>query len=91
MNSGVSPVPWTQVVVPAEHAKRRLDVFVARALPHLSRSRVQDLIGQGNILLNRKPARARETVHTGDVVSVQEPPPQPAAVAPEEISLNVLF
>jgi 23S rRNA pseudouridine1911/1915/1917 synthase len=66
-------------------------VFVARVLPHLSRSRVQDLIEQGNILLNQKPVRARELVRTGDVISVQEPPPQPAAVAPEEISLNILF
>ena len=91
MNPGASPVPWTQVVVSPEDAKRRLDVFVARTLPHLSRSRVQRLIEQGNILLNQKPVRARELVRTGDVISVQDPPPQPAAVAPEEIPLNILF
>lgn len=91
MNSGAAPVPWRQVVVSPEHTKRRLDVFVAQALPHLSRSRVQALIEQGNILLNQKPVRAREIVRTGDVVSVREPPPQPAAVEPEEIFLNILF
>ncbi|MBV9998066.1 MAG: RluA family pseudouridine synthase [Verrucomicrobia bacterium] len=91
MNPGALPVPWRPVVVSPEYAKRRLDVFVAQALPHLSRSRVQALIEQGNILLNQKPVRAREMVRTGDVVSVREPPPQPAAVTPEDISLNVLF
>lgn len=51
----------------------RLDIFVTHSLPGLSRTRVQTLIEQGHILVNRRTAKANRRLVAGDAVVVQEP------------------
>lgn len=71
----------------------RIDVFIARALPHLSRTRAQALIKQGAILLNKRPAKASDRLEPGDTILISEPAEQeaqPAAGAPA-LPLEILF
>ena len=69
----------------------RLDRFLADELPHFSRSRLQVLIREGHVTLNERPARPRETLRTGDMIRLVEPPPEKIATEPENIPLDILF
>lgn len=77
--------------VPADAAGERLDAFVAGRLPDLSRSRVAQLIGEGQVRLNEEPARKSERLSEGDVVSVVVPPPVPTTIEAEPIPLDIVF
>lgn len=46
----------------------RLDRFLARALPHLSRHHLRELLAMGQVRVNHRRARKGERVNAGDVV-----------------------
>ncbi|HEY7125145.1 MAG TPA: RluA family pseudouridine synthase [Ktedonobacterales bacterium] len=72
----------------------RVDKFVASALPHLSRVRVQALIEQGQVQVNQRPARASTRLVSGDVVEVVETAqraPVPRSSSEEGFPLEVVF
>jgi 23S rRNA pseudouridine1911/1915/1917 synthase len=72
-------------------AGERLDVWITRSLPKISRNRVQKLIGEGAVMHNGSPAKASTIVTASDVVEVTFPhPPRPPA-SPEDIPLDVVF
>jgi 23S rRNA pseudouridine1911/1915/1917 synthase len=80
-----------QISVSAEEAGFRLDRLVAAHFPELSRTRVQELIAEGLILLNGKSAKDSHKVHANDVIHVQ-PQERAALVAePEQIPLDILY
>ncbi|NNJ13154.1 RluA family pseudouridine synthase [Chloroflexales bacterium ZM16-3] len=72
-------------------AGERLDRYVARALPELSRSYAQQLIVDAQITVNGRPARASLGLRAGDLVSVAVPPPQPVDLVPEAIPLEIVY
>jgi 23S rRNA pseudouridine1911/1915/1917 synthase len=71
-------------------AGERLDAWLARRLPDLSRSRVQALLRDGAIQLDGRPARASARVRAGQAVVVDVPRPAPAEPQAEDIPLRVL-
>ena len=80
-----------ELTVPPAAAGHRLDRFLADALAHLSRSRVQALIRQGHVRLNRRPAgKPSESLHAADIVSWEEPPVADTAVVAEALDLSIL-
>ncbi len=79
-----------ELTVPPTEAGNRLDRFLAGALAHLSRSRVQALIRDGHVRLNHRAAKPSESVRPADVVSWEEPPPADTALVAEEIALPIL-
>jgi 23S rRNA pseudouridine1911/1915/1917 synthase len=80
-----------KLVVPKEQARMRLDIFLTKALPELSRSRIQQLIRRGSVRLNDAPTRPHQLVRTGDQVEVTEPPPEKIETKPEAIPLENLY
>jgi 23S rRNA pseudouridine1911/1915/1917 synthase len=80
-----------EVRATTEHNGSRLDRFLATELSDYSRSRLQALIRDGFVLLNGKTPRTRETIKSGDLVSVTVPDVVKIANAPEAIALNILF
>lgn len=68
----------------------RLDQYLARQLPELSRSRIQALIKSGDILLNGQQAKPKQPVNRGDVLEINIPEPKPAEAQPQDIPLNIL-
>ena len=69
----------------------RLDRFVAAHCPDLSRSRVQELIDAGLVLVNGKPTKSSLKLHGGELLTVQaQPRPAPHAQA-ESIPLDVRY
>jgi 23S rRNA pseudouridine1911/1915/1917 synthase len=80
-----------ELIVPAEEAGARLDVYLARAVPELSRSRAERLIEEGHVLLDDKPARPASRVQAGSRVVLELPPPEPVALVPEHIPLRIVY
>jgi 23S rRNA pseudouridine1911/1915/1917 synthase len=62
-------------VVEAEGAGARLDQWLARRLPELSRMRVQALIAAGRALVDGRAVKAAHRVQAGEQVEVAIPPP----------------
>jgi 23S rRNA pseudouridine1911/1915/1917 synthase len=72
-------------------AGTRLDRFVAAHCPDLSRSRVQELIDGGLVVVNGKAAKSSQKLRGGELITVQaHPRPAPHAEA-EAIPLHVLY
>lgn len=78
--------------VSAEDAGKRLDAWLA-AHPEteLTRSAVQQLAEQGQIVRNGKPAKKNEKLKDGDEIRVQIPEPQTLDVIPQEIPLEIVY
>lgn len=75
----------------AEASGERLDVFVARRMPELTRSRVHRLIDDGRVAVAGQRPKPGLRLDAGAVVTVDVPPPAAARAAPEPIALDVLF
>ncbi len=70
----------------------RLDRFLALQLPHTSRSRLKQLIKQGEVCLNgAKIEEPNYRVKPADKINVNSPPPQPALPQAQDIPLDVIF
>jgi len=65
-------------------------VWLARRLPSLSRSRLQALIDEGNVLLDGARARPAARLRAGQTVRVHVPAPVPAEPQPEDIPIAVV-
>ena len=70
---------------------RRLDHLLHDRLPQFSRSRIQDWIKAGRVLVNGANARASYTVRAEDAIEVEPAESPPLAAAPEAIPLTVLY
>lgn len=70
----------------------RLDRYLAVNLPDLSRSRLQQLIEQGNVQINGIPCTSKKIiVQAGDLLSVEIPDVQPLDLKAEDIPLDILY
>jgi 23S rRNA pseudouridine1911/1915/1917 synthase len=63
-----------QILVDEESIQLRVDVFVAKHYPELSRSSIQKLLSDNRILVNKKPIKNNYRVRAGDKVDVQYDP-----------------
>jgi 23S rRNA pseudouridine1911/1915/1917 synthase len=77
--------------VPEDLEGVRLDLCLAELNPEWSRSRARNLIDGGHVLLNGASVKASTSVHAGDSIIVDEPPPRPLDLEAEDIPLDVLF
>lgn len=77
--------------VPPGKAGWRLDRYLSDELPGLSRTRIQELIGDGNVRMGAREVRASARLKGGEVVTVSVPPPRPLDLAPENLPLRILF
>lgn len=80
-----------RLVVEAPAPNQRLDAYLAERLPELSRSRVAQLLEAGRIRLNGRAAKKSERPVPGDVIDVVLPEPEPSAVEPEPIPLDIVY
>jgi 23S rRNA pseudouridine1911/1915/1917 synthase len=70
----------------------RLDIFLAERVPHLTRAKIQRLIGTRTVLLNGQVAKSSTRVHVGDEVQWEPPLPRRSEMAePEEIPLDIVY
>ncbi|WP_100487612.1 RluA family pseudouridine synthase [Sporolactobacillus pectinivorans] len=70
---------------------KRMDKWAAEQLSTESRSRLQQLIKEGHILINGDKVKASYRMRTGDVILVSVPDPEPLDVVPENIGLDIIY
>ncbi len=75
-----------------DKSPQRLDKFLVRCLPDFSRSRLQNFIKQGNVLVDGEVAcKAGQPLERGALVEVSVPPIAASELIPEPIPLDIIF
>lgn len=77
--------------LPQEMAGRRLDQALAELVPQFSRSRLQQWIRSGNVLVNGEVLKPREKIQGGEQVEVDVVIEQEVMAKPEIIDLNIVY
>lgn len=81
-----------QFIVTEEETGERLDKFLTRHLPELSRSRVQGLIAQGAVKHKDTPLEdANIKVKPGQQLTLTIPDAAPSHIEPQAIALDIIY
>ncbi len=80
-----------EVCVPDSGVDSRLDLWLARVCPGISRARIQQLIKAGRVTQSGQPVKADSNPAAGSCYRITIPPPLPAVPEPEAIALDVLY
>ncbi len=80
-----------ELTVPQELNGQRLDKAVPSMEESISRSSAQQLISEGNILINGKQTNKKTTVKTGDTITLTIPDPVNLEVEAENIPLDIVY
>ena len=80
------------LVVPPTAKGKRLDAFLARAVPEISRGRVQLLIEDGQVLVNTRQEKASYKLEGGERIEIEgEPQLAPLKAEAENIPLRIVY
>ncbi len=77
--------------ITADDGGKRLDAFLAERIEDWSRSRLQRLIADGDVLVNEKPAKPSYKLRAGDEVDVDLVEAPTAVFEAENIPLDIVF
>ena len=69
----------------------RLDKYLTEKLPDYSRSYIQKLLEDGQILVNGRPSKSNYKLRNGDLITVTIPEAEPLDVEPEDIPLDIVY
>ena len=75
----------------ADIPQERLDAFLARSVPELSRSAAQKLIEEGSVKKNGGPARKNDKLSPGDRVDISVPEPEVTEIRPVQMPLDIVY
>ena len=84
----------TRLTVGIDHAGERLDIFLAHAIDHVSRSKIQDLVEKGRVSLNGRVAIKKTVLREGDEIDVSgggASPSSDAGPQAQNIPLEILY
>jgi len=81
----------TPLKLTADAPGERLDSFLARSVPGLTRSAVQRLLEEGLVILQGIPMKKNYKTRQGDEFFLTLPQPEPLEVLPQEIGLDVIY
>jgi len=79
------------MILYADIPGERLDAFLARCVPELTRSAAQRLMEEGCVKRNGKPGRKNDKLSPGDAVEYTIPEPKEADIAPTEMALDIVY
>ncbi len=74
-----------------DHPGERLDKLIQQHIPNISRSQIQTLIKDGQVMVGDKQVKAGVKLHIGEIITVQIPAPPEVSIEPENIPLNVVY
>ena len=80
-----------QITVTSAENGIRIDRLLADRFPELTRSYIQKMIRDGDVLANEKLIRVSYKAAEGDVIHLELPEPEPLAIEPENIPLDILY
>ena len=79
------------MILYADIPGERLDAFLARSLPELSRSAAQKLIEEGHVLRNGKNPKKNDKLNPGDEIAVTVPEPKAVDIVATEMELDIVY
>ena len=82
------------LTIPDEQSGARLDAALASLLPQQSRSQIQRLIKDGRVQIagvRADKVKASLPVEAGQAVTIDVPPPAPAAAEPQALPLDIVY
>jgi 23S rRNA pseudouridine1911/1915/1917 synthase len=80
-----------QFTADATDTGQRIDHWLHARLPDFSRSRIQDWIKSGRVLVNGAAVKTAYTMRAGDAIEVEPAEPPPLNATAEDIPLRVLY
>ncbi len=80
-----------EFVAAENEAGQRLDQALAARLSELSRTRIQELIEAGFVLVNSRAAKGSHRLRGGERISIQVQPRPPLRAEAESIPLDILY
>jgi 23S rRNA pseudouridine1911/1915/1917 synthase len=80
-----------EFVVAEADAGQRLDQQIASRFANVSRTRVQELIASGLVLVNSRAAKGAHRLRAGERIQIQIQPRPPLRAEPESIPLDILY
>ena len=75
----------------ADADNERLDVFLTRMKPEMSRSHIQKLLADGLGQVNGKNKKGNYKLRQNDAVEIEIPEAEPIEILPENIPLDILY
>lgn len=79
------------MILYADLSGERLDAFLARCAPELTRSAAQRLIEEGLVTRNGASARKNDKLNEGDRVEYTLPQPKPTEILPTQMDLEIVY
>ena len=80
-----------RTVFTADRAGERLDLFLVRRLPDLSRSYAQRLIADGQVTVDDTARKANYKLRGGEEIACTMPPAEEIEICAEDIPLDILY
>lgn len=78
-------------IVVEENVNWRLDKIVAKKMPEFSRTRIQEMINQGLVLVNQKMEKPSYKIKIGDQIEIIVVDNTDLDLEPENIPLNIVY
>ena len=73
-------------------ADMRIDMYLAQAMPDISRARVQLLIDAGQVKVDGAIPKSKDKLKGGEAIEIEgQPQPEPLHAIPEDIPLSILY
>ncbi|MFN2597135.1 MAG: RluA family pseudouridine synthase [Pyrinomonadaceae bacterium] len=69
----------------------RLDAYLSARVGHVSRTRLKQLIEDGDVLVGGRVAKPSHKLKAGETVELETPEPPPVNFAPEDIPLDIVY
>ncbi len=88
LSSDTPPILFT---VAPEDNSQRIDIYLSKLLPRFTRSRIQEFIHSGDVLVNDHPTKPSVRIHPGDTLAVHPREREPSRAVPEEIPLEIIY
>lgn len=70
---------------------KRIDRYLASRLPDYSRTFIQKLVKEGEVLVNGRTVKSSYDIQKGDVISVRVPAPEESKITPEDIPIDIVY
>ncbi len=80
-----------EITVSAGQKRERLDTYLTQHVENATRTKVQEAIEKGEVLVNQKKVKASYKIIPADVISIHLSLPEPPEVLPEKISLEIVY
>lgn len=86
-----SDITMHELTVRKESVLQRIDVYIHKRLPHYSRTLVQKLIREKNVMVNGKKTKSSYGINVGDVIRIEAPKLIMPQVVATDIPLNIVY